>query len=397
LKIIVHDYGGYPFTRQLAESLVKRKHWVNYIYSETTQSIKRGAHLPGQSDLQVTPVVLTKKFAKYSLFQRRAAEIEHGKKMAYEIKQFHPEVVFSADTPLDAQKFIVSACERRKTRFVFWLQDAIGLATRQVLSRKIPLAGSLIGRYYELLERRLVKHSDGVVLISEDFLPLMKRWNIPQSQTRVIHNWAPLDELPVQPKANPWAFRMGLADKFCFLYSGILGYKHTPDLFVQLAREFRAQQDVRVVVIAEGEKAQWLKQEKENQQLENLVLLPYQAVEEFPQVLGAGDVLISILNTEAGSYSVPSKVYSYLCSQRPLLLSVPPENLAARISNENQVGLISSPIESGKWISNARSLYADQNQREKMGDNARRFAERNFNIDQITDRFEEIMESCWKN
>jgi len=393
----VHDYGGYPFTRQLAESLAKRGHSVQYIYSDTTQAIKRVAEHAEQTNLQVTPIVLNKKFAKYALFQRREGEIEHGKKVADEIQRTQPGVVFSADTPLDAQKYILKACEQRKTKFVFWMQDAIGLATRKILSQRMPIAGSVIGRYYEGLEQRMVRQSNMVIVISEDFLPLMKQWKITEEHVRVIHNWAPLDELPVQPKQNPWSQRFKLDDKFCFLYAGILGFKHTHQLFIQLAKEFQPLDEVRVVVIAEGEAAEWLKEEKEKQQLDHLVLLPYQSAEEYAQVLGAGEVLMSILNPEAGAYSVPSKVLSYLCARRPLLLSIPKENLAARMVSENEAGLVSAPSEANQWLRNARCLYEDPDLRERMAENARSYAEKNFEIEQITDRFEEIIDTCWKN
>ena len=350
MKIVVHDYGGYAFALQLAESLAKRKHSVQYIYSDTTQAIKRLVQHGEQTNLLVTPIVLSSPFAKYSLFKRRKAEIEHGKRVVQEIRKFQPEVVFSADAPLDAQKIILENIDRKKTKFVFWMQDAIGLASRQILSEKIPIIGSLIGRYYEALERRMVGQSDMVIVISEDFVPLMKRWNVAQGRLRVIHNWAPLEEIPVQPKQNPWSKRNSLAETINFLYTGILGFKHNPELFIQLAREFEAHRDVRIVVIAEGEASRWLKREAENRSIQNLILLPYQPAEEYAQVLGSGDVLISILNSAAGSYSVPSKVLSYLCAQRAVLLSAPIENLAAKIVLDNQAGLVCSPSESGLWL-----------------------------------------------
>ena len=34
--------------------------------------------------------------------------------------------------------------------------------------------------------------------------------------------------------------------------------------------------------------------------------------------------------------------------------------------------------------------------REKMAENGRNYAENNFDIETITDRFEEIIETCWK-
>ncbi len=79
------------------------------------------------------------------------------------------------------------------------------------------------------------------MVISEDFLPLLRRWGVDEARIAVIENWAPLDELPVLPRDNEWAREHGLADRFVFLYSGTLGFKHDPSLLLELARWARRQ------------------------------------------------------------------------------------------------------------------------------------------------------------
>jgi colanic acid biosynthesis glycosyl transferase WcaI len=378
----------------MAENLAKREHAIQYIYRESTQLIKRGIKKQEPTHLQEIPIVLAGGFQKYSLFTRRAREMEHGKRAEREILKYQPDVVISADTPLDAQKFILKASQECEAKFIFWMQDAIGLATRKILEQKIPMAGGLIGRYYERLEQRMVKKSDGVMVISEDFLPLMEEWHIPDERVYLMPNWAVLEELEVVSKRNAWSERMGLEDQFCFLYSGILGFKHNPELFIQLAKEFEETKEVRVVVIAEGESAEWLRKVKEAEELRNLVILPYQPTEQFAQVMGTGDVLLAILKPEAGGYSVPSKVLSYLCAQRALLLAIPAENLAARIVTDYEAGLVCGPEKVDEWVGNARKLYEDKKTREKMGENARKYAEKHFDIKKITDKFEKIIADC---
>jgi len=42
LNIFIHDYGGYPFTRQLAKALAARNYRVVYAFSESTQYLQHG-------------------------------------------------------------------------------------------------------------------------------------------------------------------------------------------------------------------------------------------------------------------------------------------------------------------------------------------------------------------
>ena len=390
MKILLHDYGGYPFTRQLAETLACRGYGIQYSYSETTQNIKRINPRSSSSNLTIDAIHLCRSFEKYSYFQRRSCEMEHGKILAEHIRQFHPDVVISANTPLDAQRFALKASRNVNARFLFWFQDAISIAARKVLSSKIPIAGNFIGQYYGWVEKQLVRQSDLLILISGDFLPLMNQWGVHNGKVKVIPNWAPLKEIPVCSKGNPWAVAHDLADPFVFLYAGILGLKHNPALFIQLSQAFQFDPDVRIVIVAEGAAADWLKVQKQELALKNLVVLPYQPAEVFPQMLGAADVLMSILNPDAGSYSVPSKVLSYMCASRPLLLAVPVENLAARLVLQNDAGLVSSPLDTAQWVRNAKSLYFDRRSNRRRGNNARKYAEEFFDIEQITDKFEAI-------
>ncbi len=122
---------------------------------------------------------------------------------------------------------------------------------------------------------------------------------------------------PVRDKANDWSRRHGLHDKFVFLYTGTLGMKHNPELLLGLAEKYRSHENVRIVVISEGIGAEWLAAKQKEKQLANLVLLPYQDFHALPEVLATGDILCAVLEEDAGVFSVPSKVLTYLCAARP--------------------------------------------------------------------------------
>jgi glycosyltransferase involved in cell wall biosynthesis len=88
---------------------------------------------------------------------------------------------------------------------------------------------------------------------------------------------------------------------------------------------------------------------------------------------------------------VPSKVLTYHCVGRPLLLAVPLENLAAKIVKNYKTGITVNPTEISDFISAARKLFEDGKLRDKLGKNARKYAEQHFDIEKITDKFEKII------
>src|SRR5208282_2369065 len=126
------------------------------------------------------------------------------------------------------------------------------VAIDQLLRRRLPVAGALVGGHYRRLERRLWRASDAIVAITEDFRPLLEQAGIDGGRVTVIENWAALDELPPRPRDNRWAAAHGLVDKRVVLYAGTMGLKHNPELLCHLARRFRGAPDVRIVVVSEG-------------------------------------------------------------------------------------------------------------------------------------------------
>ncbi len=396
MKILVHDYAGHPFQVQLSRQLARGGHDVLHAYAGALQTprgelVRREDDPPG---FDVTEVPMDPDYAKhkYSFRRRRSMEIRYGHSAAKLIDGWSPEVVLSSNTPTEPQSSILKACKKGDRQFVFWCQDFYSIAVDKLVRKKIPVLGRLIGSYYKRLERRQLRASDHVVAITEDFKPIMVgEFGVDPDKISVIPNWAPIDNIPLHDKANTWSREQGLDDKYVFLYTGTLGMKHNPELLLAVAAEFRDRPDVRVVVISEGIGADWLREERDRRGLTNLVLLPYQPFSVLPEVLAAGDVLTGVLEEDAGVFSVPSKVLTYLCARRPILLAVPEVNLAARTISSEAAGLTVAPSDTEAYVTAAERLYADSELARRSAENARRYAERAFDIESIAADFSGII------
>ena len=329
---------------------------------------------------------------KYSFRRRRGMEIRYGQAAADFVRKWKPDAVLSGNTPTETQEPITRATVEVGGRFYYWVQDFYSLAVDKLLRKKIPVAGGLIGAWYRLLDLRQFRRSSGIVTITEDFTPILtKEFGVDPGRVSVVPNWAVIEDLPVLPKDNPWSRRNGLHDKFVFLYSGTIGMKHNPAMLLELAKRFESDPAVRVVVVSEGIGAEWLRRESGRAGLGNLLLLPYQPFAELPELLATGDVLTGILEQEAGVFSVPSKTLSYLCAGRPLLLAVPQENLAARITKDNAAGLTVAPDDLEGFLAAAERLRASPEERARLAANARAYAEATFPIEKTANTFEEIL------
>jgi glycosyltransferase involved in cell wall biosynthesis len=149
-----------------------------------------------------------------------------------------------------------------------------------------------------------------------------------------------------------------------------------------------------VLVVTEGIGGDYLARCKQEEGLDNLRLLPFQPHDVLPDLLASGDVLMVLLEADAGIYSVPSKVLSYCCAGRAVLGAIPPDNLAARRIREAGYGRVVAPGDAAGFVAAARALIEDAAARETAGAHGRAFAEKNFAIAPIAARFAAILDAA---
>lgn len=393
MRILVNDYAGHPFELQLSRELARRGHTVLHTYFGAYQTPKgrMDDDSAGDGFLTIEAVDIGQEFSQHSAFSRRSADRAYGRVLSGKVARFQPQIVISANTPLDAQQLLMSASRKQGARFIFWMQDLLSSAVEFVLRKKgVPFAG-LAGKLYSRLEQRLLRASDAIVCIAPDFRDRLKKWGLDEASIFVIENWAPLEEISPQPRATAFSTEQGLDGKFCFMYSGTLGMKHKPELLLALAQHFSERPDVATVVIAQGAGAAWLREAAAKMSLKSLQILPFQPYERHAEILASSDVLITLLDSDCGNFAVPSKLLAYMCAARPLLVAAPPNNLASRIVRRAAAG-VAAPATKAAFLEAATRLLADRDQLSEYSTNARAYAERAFCIDRICDEFLYVMD-----
>lgn len=394
MRILVHDYAGHPFQAELSRALAARGHQVVHAYFAGDKGPK--GRLERLSDdpagLSFAALGESLDYSKSNFIKRRQGDLAYGKLLADLIRTSRPEVVLSGNTPTEAQQAVPAACRAVGAAFVYWIQDFYSIAADKLLRKRLPLLGHGVGAYYKYLDATQMRGAEHVIIITDAFSPQLDKWGISPERVSVIPNWGALKELPVRPKDNAWSQEHGLSDTLVCLYTGTLAMKHDPTLLEQVAANTEAE----VVVVAAGVGVEHLEAVKSARPdaYENLTLLPLQPFERFADVLGSADIMLAVIEEEAGEFSVPSKVLSYLCAGRPIVLSAPSGNLAARIVRETGAGLVCDAGDANGFVEAVRTLLADPQAREAAGRAGRAYAEEHFDLDRIADRFESVLQQA---
>jgi glycosyltransferase involved in cell wall biosynthesis len=387
MRILIHDFGAYPFSAQLARSLADRGHGVRYAFAAGFKTPR--AH-PSNTDvggrLSTAEIGIGEGYRPEAGLRRLGQERRYGRALGREIERYRPDVVVSANCPLDAQAAAMDATRAVRAAFAFWMQDLYSVAVRRLLARRLAVAGSIIGGRFERLERRLIREADAVVVIADGFRPVLERWGVATDRVHVIPNWAPLDEIVPGPKDNPWSRNHGLTEVSTLLYAGTLGRKHDPQLLVALAAGLP---ESSMIVVADGVGADRLRQTASLPL--NLRLMPLQPASDVASMLASADILVALLDSDASAFSIPSKVLTYLAAGRPVLAAMPRDNEAARIVEAAAAGVVVDPSDRTAIVGAARRLLADGAARQAAGRNAAEYAREAFDADRKADEFEAVL------
>ncbi len=383
-RVLVVDFAGHPFQAELSRAIAQRDHTVLHVYA---------GHVGGpkgriERSLHDSPALQFKSIGsgrqdKASLLSRFRIGVNFGLALRREIGRFRPDSILVANVPPEA--LVCAGFGSPGMRWVWWVQDLFGPASSRILGRRSRILGRAAAVGYGGLEKWVARRADAIVVIAEDFLRYLPAQA--RDKVTVIHNWAPLDELPVRARENPWATSQDLAGGFNFLYAGTLALKHNPKLLVELAEALRETPGARVVVVSEGPGADAVRVMAAERSLHNLRVLGFQAYDLLPDVLASGDVLIALLETDAGVFSVPSKVLSYLCAMRPILASIPQGNLASELLRHSNAGIAVDASDGVAFVRAALVIMGDPPLAARYGAAGRAFAERHFHIQGIADRF----------
>ena len=393
IDILVHDFSGHPFQAELSRELARLGLSVVHAYcgGVTTGkgNLQRTAEDPdGLTFIDVSDVP----FERYSAVGRIRSEYLYGRRLSAVAKSLRPRHVLSSNAPLISQVGLWVTCRRMKADKFFWLQDLLGRGVRAMFTKRNALLGATAGRAFEWLETILLRQSDGVIVIADDFLSALhdRRVKLP---TLVVENWAPLNEIRMGSKPNGWSTAMGLDGLRVAIYSGTLGLKHDPEHLVAVARALDPVSE-RLVVITEGLGRDYLERAKAAEGLDALLLCDFVPYEMLNDVLSTAEVCIVLLEDDAGTFSVPSKVLSYLAAGRAIVGAMPAANLATRTISRAGAGMVVTPGSYEQFASSVVRLLRDEGEAERMGRDARAYAESAFDAAGIAVRVTQFIAQC---
>jgi colanic acid biosynthesis glycosyl transferase WcaI len=216
---------------------------------------------------------------------------------------------------------------------------------------------------------------------------------VPEETIHVVPNWADPDEILPGPKENAFRRLVGVGDSFTLSYSGSLGYNTDLDPVLGAA-EILSNEAFSFVIVGEGVKKAELERRSQDLQLGNVQFLPFQPLDQYPDVLAAADMNLVTLNRQAATASVPSKLFKMMASERPVLAITIEGNEVHRLIHESQCGLTVPPDDPVQLAEALRYAASHPEELKRMGVNARKYLVENHSRHDCVGKIESILEKA---
>lgn len=246
----------------------------------------------------------------------------------------------------------------------------------------------------QMLENTVYRRADGILVISEAFAANLSDKGVPKSKIFFLPLW--VDTRLISPGDRIGPFRKAHhinESETVVLYTGNMGAKQNLENVLEAAARFQDQQEVLFLFVGDGSEKKRLQQLAQDKALSNvrfLPLVPPQPQELLPQMLAAADVLVLNQSARVVDTVIPSKLFTYMASGRPVVAAVNPSSQAAACIHQAGSGIVvdaENPVALAEAI---RQLKGDRELAERMGRQGRLFVEEHCARDRILSRYENL-------
>jgi glycosyltransferase involved in cell wall biosynthesis len=234
---------------------------------------------------------------------------------------------------------------------------------------KILREDALIVRFWRKINHRVFSKAKSVYTLSSGMQSIIGKYRS-TGDVNIVPVWTDNDFLkPVPKNENKFIQENNLAGKFLVMYSGNLGYSHSLDVILDIAKETK-QPNIVYTIIGDGDKRSHLKKRIENEQIDNCLLLPWQDTAMLPYSLSAADIGIVSLGKEASLLSVPSKTFNLMSVGVPLLCIAASESELAKLVQLYLNGRCFSDTDKKGIFDYIHKVYSDETYKHELSNNS---------------------------
>jgi len=254
------------------------------------------------------------------------------------------------------------------------------------------LKNKLLIKIFRLIEKITYKRIDVAAVISLGFKEHILNVS-PKTRVEVIPNWVDTKKIRyIRPEKNELFNKLGINNNhFIVLYAGNLGYAQNLEIILEAAYLLKSYTNILFLIIGDGQYKTKLEEKIRSKKLTNLVLAPMQPIEMISNVYSLASVAIVTVKRGVDLAAVPSKTWTILACERPLIACVTNYSELGDIILKNNLGLVVPPDNGEKLSEAILSLYNNESLRKLLSFNGINYVRRFLDRKIMTDKYNQII------
>jgi glycosyltransferase involved in cell wall biosynthesis len=240
------------------------------------------------------------------------------------------------------------------------VQDLSGAGAKQSGLR----GGAVISKIAHFVERVALHGADALVVVSPAMRDVVVALGVPAKRITQITNYSARAIASVDKTFARAKFEWGTND-FVVIHTGNMGAKQDLENVVRAANSLNGFSKIKIYLVGHGNQESNLKALCLGKS--NISVLPAVSDEDYSALLSAADLLLVNERSTQMEMSLPSKLTSYLYSERPVIAAVPRGGATWKFLDG-----VAELVEAGDPIALARAIEELSKQPEKLTDLAKR-------------------------
>lgn len=268
------------------------------------------------------------------------------------------DLIFADSTPPTQGALAVLLKKRLNKPFVYNLQDVF---PDSMVNAKMTKKGSLIWKIGRVIEDFTYRNADKIIVISDDFKKNIMEKGVPENKIVVIPNWVDTNVIyPVVKTNNKLYDEFNIPkDKYIVLYAGNLGNAQGSDIILETADLLSEYDDTIFVVFGGGSQFEKFKLKAKSRK--NLMVFDLLPSERVSEVYSLGDIALITCKKGTGMAGMPSKTWSIMACNVPIIASFDTDSELANILNQVDAGVCVEPENAERLAKAILNCYQNKN------------------------------------
>ena len=268
------------------------------------------------------------------------------------------DVIFAVSTPPTQGRMAGAAAKKLGVPFVYSIQD---LFPDSLVTSGLVREDSFLYRFGEKMEKKTYRMASRIIALSDTMREKVLFRGADADKVTTVSNWIDTDAVsPVAKADNPLFEEYGISrERFNVVYAGNFGASQGADVIVRAAELLKDRRDISFVVFGSGTEFEQAKALVKELGLENIKLFDLLPVERTAEVYSLGDVALITCKKGVGKSAVPSKLWSIMACNTPIIASFDTDSELADILKKADAGICVEPENAEMLANSILSTYRD--------------------------------------